>query len=95
MIGKQLFLGAIEDRTSTQMMTGVASDKAYIAGKDLIENAFFNHKNKLENKVGGFNKYFDKQIMKHKTRYTEEINIQHKNKIDDVKGLDAAYSQSQ
>ena len=31
--------------------------------------------------------------MKHKTRYVEEINVQNKNKIDDVKGLDAvAYS---
>ena len=46
----------------------------------------------MENKIGGFNKHFDKQIMKHKTRYAEEINEQNKNKIDDVKGLDAAYS---
>ena len=30
--------------------------------------------------------------MKHKTRYAEEINVQNKNKIEDVKGLDAAYS---
>ena len=74
------------------MMAGVASDKAYTAGKDLIEDVFFNHKKTLEDKIGGFNKHFDKQIMKHKTRYAEEINVQNKNKIDDVKGLDAAYS---
>ena len=92
MIGRQLLLGAIEGRSPTQMMAGVASDKAYTAGKDLIEDVFFNHKKKLEDKVGGFNKHFDKQIMKHKTRYAEEINVQNKNKIDDVKGLDAAYS---
>ena len=30
--------------------------------------------------------------MKHKTRYAEEMNVQNKNKIDDVKGLDAACS---
>ena len=30
--------------------------------------------------------------MKRKTRYAEEINVQNKNKLDDVKGLDAAYS---
>ena len=72
-------------------MAGVASDKAYTAGKDLIENVFFNHKKKLEDKIGGFNKHFDKQILKHKTRYAEEINVQNQNKID-VKGLDAAYS---
>ena len=30
--------------------------------------------------------------MKHKTRYAENINVQNKNKIDDVKGLDAACS---
>ena len=30
--------------------------------------------------------------MKHKKRYAEEINVQNKNKIDDVKSLDAAYS---
>ena len=53
---------------------------------------FLTIKNKLEDKVGGFNKHFDKQIMKHKTRYTEEISIQNKSKIDDFKGLDAAYS---
>ena len=92
MIGRQLLLGAIEGRTPTQMMAGVASDKAYTAGKDLIEDVFFNHKKTLEDKIGGFNKHFDKQIMKHKTRYAEEINVQNKNKIDDVKGLDAAYS---
>ena len=92
MIGRQLLLGAIEGRTPTQMMAGVASDKAYTAGKDLIEDVFFNHKKKLEDKIGGFNKHFDKQIMKHKTRYAEEINVQNRNKIDDVKGLDAAYS---
>ena len=74
------------------MMAGVASDKAYTAGKDLIEDVFFNHKNTLEDKIGGFNKHFDKQIMKHKTRYAEEINVQNKHNIDDVKGLDAAYS---
>ena len=92
MIGRQLLLGAIEGISPTQMMAGVASDKAYTTGKDLIEDVFFNHKKKLEDKVGGFNKHFDKQIMKHKTRYAEEINVQNKNKIDDVKGLDAAYS---
>ena len=92
MIGRHLLLGAIEGRTPTQMMAGVASDKAYTTGKDLIEDVFFNHKKKLEDKVGGFNKHFDKQIMKHKTRYAEEINVQNKNKIDDVKGSDAAYS---
>ena len=92
MIGRQLLLGAIEGRTPTQMMAGVASDKAYTAGKDLIQDVFFNHKKKLEDKIGGFNKHFDKQITKHKTRYAEEINVQNKNKIDDVKGLDAAYS---
>ena len=53
---------------------------------------FFNQKKKLEDKIGGVNKHFDKQIMKHKTRYAEEINVQNKHKIDDVKGLDAAYS---
>ena len=73
-------------------MAGVASDKAYTAGKDLLEDVFFERKQKLEDKVGGFNKHFDKQIMKHKTRYAEEINVQNKIKIDDVKGLDAAYS---
>ena len=46
----------------------------------------------MEDKIGGVNKHFDKQIMKHKTRYAEEINVQNKSKIDDVKGLDAAYS---
>ena len=92
MIGRQLLLGAIEGRTPTQMMAGVASDKAYTAGKDLIEDVFFNHKKKLEDNIGGFNNHFDKQIMKHKTRYAEEIIVQKKNKIDDVKGLDAAYS---
>ena len=66
MIGRQLLLGAIEGRTPTQMMAGVASDKAYTAGKDLIEDVFFNHKKTLEDKIGGFNKHFDKQIMKHK-----------------------------
>ena len=30
--------------------------------------------------------------MKHKTRYAEEINVQNTNKVDDVKGLDAACS---
>ena len=66
MIGRQLLLGAIEGRTPTQMMAGVASEKAYTAGKDLIEDVFFNHKKKLEDKVGGFNKHFDQQIMKQK-----------------------------
>ena len=56
------------------------------------KTAFFNHKETLEDTIGGFNKHFDKQIMKHKTRYAEEINVQNENKIDDVKGLDAAYS---
>ena len=42
--------------------------------------------------MGGFNKHVGKQIMKHKTRYAEEIMVQNKNKTDDVKGLDAAYS---
>ena len=46
----------------------------------------------MDEKIGGFNKHFDMQIMKHKTRYAEEINVQNKNQIDDVKGLDAAYS---
>ena len=92
MIGRQLLLGAIEGRTPTQIVAGVASDKAYTAGKDLLEDVFFNHKKTLEDKIGGFNQHFDKQIMKHKTRYAEEINVQNKNKIDDVKGLDAAYS---
>ena len=92
MIGRQLLLGAIEGRSPTQMMAGVASDKAYTAGKDLIEDVLFNHKKKLEDKIGGFNKHLDTQIMKHKTRYAEEINVQNKHKIDDVKGLDAAYS---
>ena len=73
------------------MMASVASDKAYTAGKDLIEDVFF-HKKTLEDKIGCFNKHFDKQIMKHKTRYAEEINIQNKNKTDDVKRLNAAYS---
>ena len=81
MIGRQLLLGAIEGRTPTQIMAGVASDKAYTAGKDLIEYVLFNHKMKLEDKVGGFNKHFDTQIMKHKTRYAEEINVQNKIKL--------------
>ena len=92
MSGRQLLLGAIEGRAPTQMMAGVASDKAYTAGKDLLEDVFFNHKKNLEDKVGGFNKHFDKQIMKHKTRYAEKFNVQNTNKIDDVKGSDAAYS---
>ena len=46
----------------------------------------------MEDKIGGFNKHFDKQIMKYKTSYVEEINVHNKNNIDDVKGLDAAYS---
>ena len=46
----------------------------------------------MEDKIGGFNKHFDKHILKHKTRYAEEINVQNRNKINDVKGLDAAYS---
>ena len=74
------------------MMAGVASDKAYTAGKDLLEDVFFNHKKTLEDKIGGFNKHFDKQIMKNQTRYAEEINVQNKNEMDEVKGLDAAYS---
>ena len=81
MIGRQLLLRAIEGRSPTHMMAGVAGDKAYTAGKDLIEDVFFNHKKKLEDKIGGFNKHFDKQIMKHKTRYAEEINVQNKNKL--------------
>ena len=40
MIGRQLLLGAIEGRTPTQIMAGVASDKAFTAGKDLIEDVF-------------------------------------------------------
>ena len=92
MIGRQLLLGAIEGRTPTQMMAGVASDKAYTAGKDLREDVFFNHKQTLEDKIGGFNKHFDKQIMKHKTRYAEEINVQNKTKSMMSRGLDAAYS---
>ena len=74
-------------------MAGVASDTAYTASKDLLEDAFFvHHKKNLEDKIGGFNKHFEKPGMKHKTRYVEEINVQNKNNIDDVKGLDAAYS---
>ena len=92
MIGRQLLLGAIEGRTPTQIMAGVASDKAYTAGKDLLEDVLFNHINKLEDTIGGFNKHFDKQIIKHKTRYAEEINVQNKDTIDEVKGLDAAHS---
>ena len=42
MIRRQLLLGAIEGRTATQIMSGVASDKAYAAGEDLIEDVFFN-----------------------------------------------------
>ena len=57
MIGRQLLLGAIEGRPPTQIMAGVAGDKAYTAGKDLIEHVFFNHKKKLEDKIGGFNKH--------------------------------------
>ena len=60
-------------------MAGVASDKAYTAGKDLIEDVLFNHKKKLEDQIGGFNKHFDKHKMKNKTRYAEEINVQNKN----------------
>ena len=58
MIGTQLLLGAIEGRTHTQIMAGVASDKAYTAGKGLIEDVFFNHKKTLEDKIGGFKKTF-------------------------------------
>ena len=50
------------------------------------------HKKKLEDKIGGFNKPFDKQIMKHETRYVEEVNVQNTSNIDDVKGLGAACS---
>ena len=85
-------LGAIKGRTPTQMMAGVASDKAYTAGKDFNRRCMFNHKKTLEDKIGGFNKHCDKQLTKHKTRYAEEINVQNKTEIDDVKGLDAAYS---
>ena len=42
MIGRQLLLGAVEGRTPA----GVASDKAYTVGKDLLEDVFV-HKEKL------------------------------------------------
>ena len=32
------------------MMAGVASDKAYTAGRDLVEDVFFNHKKKWKTK---------------------------------------------
>ena len=63
------------------MMAGVASDKAYTAGKDLLEDVCFNHKKKLEDNIGGLNRHFDKQIMKDKTCYAEEINVQIKIKL--------------
>ena len=66
------------------MMAGVASDKAYTAGKELTEDVLWNHKNTLEDKIRGFNKHFDKQIMKHKTRYAEEINVQKKSMMSRV-----------
>ncbi|MCR9134335.1 MAG: hypothetical protein NXI08_17335, partial [bacterium] len=81
MIGRHFLFGAIEGRTPTQIMAGVASDKAYTAGIDVLEDVFFTHKKKLEDKVGGFNKHIDKQITKHKTRYAEEINVLNKNTI--------------
>ena len=66
-------------------MASVASDKAYTAGKDLLEDVFLHHEKKLEEKIGGFDKHLDEQITKHKTRYAEEINVQNKNTIYDVK----------
>ena len=50
MIARQLLLGAIEGRTPTQIMAGAASDKAYIAGKDLLEDVFFNQKGNWKTK---------------------------------------------
>ena len=47
MIGRQLLLGAIEGRSHTQMMAGVASDTA---GKDLVEDVFCNHKRNWKTK---------------------------------------------
>ena len=76
MIGRQILLGAIEGRTPTQIMAGVASDTTKTAGKNILEDVFLHHKQKLEDKIGGFNKQFDKQAMKYKTSYVEEINVQ-------------------
>ena len=50
MIGRQLLLGAIEGRSPTQMMAGVAGDKAYTAGKDLIEDVFLTIKRNWKTK---------------------------------------------
>ena len=34
------------------------------------------YKNKMKDKIGCFNKYFDKQVLKYKISYIEEINVQ-------------------